>query len=340
MNATPDDSLPIPAAIERAAAAWFRRRDAGLSPDAQREFAAWLAADPRHRVAYARLDTLWAMLDRVAVDDLPSVSAARGPRRFWPAVAFAAAAAVVLAFLGWRDAGISRAQERTVVTGRGELERVELSDGSQVTLNTASTVAIRLGARERVVDLAAGEAAFAVAPDPARPFVVRVGSVHVQAVGTAFAIRRRDEAVEVLVTEGRVRVFDGASGRNLLAAGAPAGDAVLSAQQRAVVAAGSGRAEVSAVAPDAAARALAWQHKQLEFSEERLDRIAAEFNRYNRVQIVVADRELAAQTFGGKFPADEPAALVSVLEKTFRIAVERRGDTFVLRAPATRDAGR
>ncbi len=48
--------------------------------------------------------------------------------------------------------------------------------------------------------LEAGEAHFAVAPDAARPFVVRVGGVAVRAVGTAFNVRyAADGAVEVTV---------------------------------------------------------------------------------------------------------------------------------------------
>ena len=51
-----------------------------------------------------------------------------------------------------------------------------------------------------------GEAYFTVAKNPGRPFVVAAGGVGVRAVGTAFNVRLDSDAVEVLVTEGRVQV--------------------------------------------------------------------------------------------------------------------------------------
>jgi transmembrane sensor len=51
-----------------------------------------------------------------------------------------------------------------------------------------------------------GEAHFFVEKDPQRPFVVNAAGIDVRAVGTAFNVRIDPAAVEVLVTEGRVRV--------------------------------------------------------------------------------------------------------------------------------------
>ncbi|MES2694122.1 MAG: FecR domain-containing protein, partial [Verrucomicrobiota bacterium] len=77
--------------------------------------------------------------------------------------------------------------------------------------------------------------------------------------------------------------------------------------------------------------ALAWHNRRLEFSNEPLGTIAAEFNRYNRHQLTIDDPELATQRFGGKFSSDDIAALVRLLELNFGVTVERRDNETVLR---------
>ena len=59
--------------------------------------------------------------------------------------------------------------------------------------------------------------------------------------------------------------------------------------------------------------------------------IAAEFNRYNVHRLVVEDPELGAQRFGGKFPANDFAGLVRLLELNFGVVSERRENETVLR---------
>ena len=40
----------------QAAAGWVTKRDAGLNAEERRQLRAWLAADPRHALAFARAD--------------------------------------------------------------------------------------------------------------------------------------------------------------------------------------------------------------------------------------------------------------------------------------------
>ena len=72
-----------------------------------------------------------------------------------------------------------------------------LPDGSFASLNTASRVSVRFTPERRAVRLEEGEAWYQVAHDRARPFVVEAGPVRVQAVGTAFSVRRREGGVDV-----------------------------------------------------------------------------------------------------------------------------------------------
>jgi transmembrane sensor len=336
----------LPEAIQLAAAEWLVRQDHGLSTSERTEFARWLGADARHEAAYRELRETWSLLDHVPASRVPLPP--RRPRhRLWTGLAVAAAAAVAIAIVppALNRASREGADQRTA-TAIGEFGRLDLSDGSVVRLNTATAVTVAFSASERRVMLQSGEASFDVAKDTARPFVVRAGTVEVRAVGTAFNVRQRGDAIDVLVTEGSVRVDDAVSGTSLLparvegsvtvASAATAAATALSAGQRATISPSRGEhpkapVEIVDVAPPVMARVLAWHDRQLEFSEEPLANIAAEFNRYNEHRLVVDDPTLATQRFGGKFSANDFATLVHLLEANFGVIVERRENETVLR---------
>src|SRR5262249_39417186 len=88
----------------------------------------------------------------------------------------------------------------------GGIESVPTADGSTITLNTDSQIRVALSASERRIELKHGEAYFEVAHDPNRPFVVHAGNKRVIAVGTKFSVRRDYDDVQVVVTEGKVRL--------------------------------------------------------------------------------------------------------------------------------------
>jgi transmembrane sensor len=186
---------------------------------------------------------------------------------------------------------------------------------------------------ERRVKLTGGEAHFTVWKDKARPFVVDVGGIEVRAVGTAFNVRLEPGRVEVLVTEGRVAVQENAGPPP---AGAPAGDpgrstsdspTYLNASQRAVIdLAEAAPAVVTPVTADDINRDLSWQAPRLQFSETRLADAVAEFNRLNRQQIVIADRELHDRLIGGTVRPDNPEGFVRLLSETMEIRIENTSD--------------
>ncbi len=333
--------------IDQAAADWLARRYAGFSAAEAAEFERWRQADPRHALAYAGLEATWKLLDGVRAPGAEPVAPdpdALLPRarrfRLRPLVpALALAAALVVAYLGWWRPAQRAARHFSddAVTAVGGIHKLVLPDGSVVRLNTDSRVEVRYTADERRVRLVRGEAHFTVAKNPTRPFYVEAGRVAVRAVGTAFNVRLQREAVEVLVTEGQVRVDDRARGETLLAPRAPAAAPLLLAGERAVIPT-PGAAEARGPAVPAASvaageieRALAWRDRRLEFVSVPLAEIVAEFNRYNRARLSIDDPVLAARHFGGSFRADEPETLVRLLQSRFGLKVERRGDETVLR---------
>lgn len=337
MNPTPQKpGSRDPAEIEREAAHWILRRDRGLTAPEQDEFSHWLAADPRHGAALAEHRWGWDELDRLtglqtslgAVPD-PDLFARRGilrGRRGWwlaavSSLAVAAAVAAMIYIRRLEPAALNIAANIPVATTlAAPCERQTLEDGSIVELNRGAAIEIAFTAAERRVRLVRGEANFIVAKNPGRPFVVSAGSVDVRAVGTVFNVRLERAAVEVVVSEGRVKVEP--------AAGAPSPqETLLSVGQSAVVslATAAPTPQVATLTAAQIAARLAWQPRLLDFTGAPLAEIVAEFNRRNPVQLTLADPSLTAVRLSAAFRSDNVEGFVRLMESDFGMVAEWLG---------------
>lgn len=324
---------PERASVDADAADWLVAHDAGLTPERQREFEQWLAADPRHVVVWSEAQRAWARLDRLPeLPHLTNVPRIRGRQRSWPAWTAAAAALLAVGIFLWPQRqpasasappGIVRVAPKVVVFPDGS--RAKLNDGSEVTEHFTAT--------ERRVRLVRGEAHFSVEKDSVRPFVAEAGGVAVRAVGTAFNVRLDSTAIEVLVTEGRVAVAAEDSAKGTEAGGAKSELPGLQAGQRIIMGLmpEAPPPQITTMSAAEIARSLAWQGLRLRFNELSLDKVAAEFNRHNRTRLVVTE-SAADILVAGTFRADNVEVFVRFLEEGFRVSAERRSDgTIVLR---------
>lgn len=331
---------------EEAAADWLARRDVGLTPMQEQEFAAWLAADPQHTAAWTELESLWRVLDHAQAhgltEGMASELAARQRRRRWrvrlgwAGGGLAAAAAAVLFFVAPADrpAGPPPSAVRAVIF---RPEHRVLEDGSVVELNRGAEIAVHYSAARREVRLLRGEALFAVAKNAARPFVVTTAGVGVRAVGTAFAVKRGEDAVDVLVTEGRVAVDRPAAGAGGAVAPAPQAPVFVAAGGRLVVPTTGAEEEelsVETISTEEMTRRLAWRGAQMDLSGTRLQDAVDTLNREGRTRITVADSALADLRLSGIFNANNAEAFVRILEDNpdWGIVAERRADEIVLRS--------
>jgi transmembrane sensor len=111
---------------------------------------------------------------------------------------------------------------------------------------------------------------------------------------------------------------------------------VLEAGEKAIVSLGASptadsRTAVERLPPAQLATAVAWQQRMLAFDAAPLTAIVAEFNRFNRHQLVVADAALGSRRFGGSFRADDPDGFVALLAASSDVAVEKRERETVIR---------
>lgn len=227
-------------------------------------------------------------------------------------------------------------------------ERRLLPDGSAVELKEGAQIDVDYGGALRRVVLRKGEAHFEVEKD-ARGFVVEAAGVSVRAVGTAFSVQLGTAQVEVLVTEGRVRVAPASGTASVAKSGdaapPPASSSDLSeftvaqplvdAGHRAIVSLADEHPKVDPVTEAEAAEALSWRIPNLELSRTPLPEVIALMNRHapprQKLRFVIDGAGLSDVRLSGFLRIDNTEGLVRLLENDFGIQSERVGDTITLR---------
>lgn len=330
--------------IDRQASEWVVRLDKDASQSARADFDAWYAADARHQAAYLRQSEAWTRLDRLQALRPPDgkwsderTSTLRNwlsRRRRAPVVRRWMVAGIAATFLfatvGYvlRQSTVGVEETPKYVTGIGGFERVVLTDGSIVELNTDSQLRVTLDHDRRVVQLERGEATFRVAHDASRPFLVMVDGTVVRAIGTQFNVRRREQSIEVMVVEGVVAVgsVEALGSRRSI----PQPTTPLISAGKIAIAEPTGL-KLQEIESEEVTRALAWQSGMLSFNGQTLAEVVEEFNRYNRRKLVVADPRVAELRIGGHFRATSIDTFASLLERKFGIQITTDVDRIVLR---------
>lgn len=309
--------------IEDQAIGWLIRRDEpGWTEGDEANLAAWLQQSLANRAAFLRAEFGWAAADRIGAVGEAADFATRHPGApaLWRSAAIAASLMVALG-IGSSILPLQAPSEQTMRydTPRGGHKLVRLGDGSRIELNTQSAVRTAIDAKRREIWLDSGEAYFEVARNEGKAFVVHAGGRTITVLGTRFAVRRDGDRVMVNVVEGRVKVED-SNWDNASAAIVTAGDTVIA------------RAGSTLIAPKSAERverAIAWRGGMLTFNLISLSEVAAEFNRYNQVQLSV-DPSAAAIPIGGTFRAANVEAFARLLNDAYGLKAERVRERIII----------
>ena len=188
-----------------------------------------------------------------------------------------------------------------------------LADGSVVELKAGAEIEVHFTPELRRVVLRGGEAHFAVAKNPARPFVVVAGDTEVRAVGTVFDVRRDGRTVTVSMVEGLVDV----TGANI----PPAEPQRLAAGQQVRVSATGRQTQTINVADT-----TSWTQGRLVFRDKPLADAVSEVNRYLTQKIVLAPGTPGDVPVSGVFLTGDRDAFVSAASELFQLTATTETD--------------
>ncbi|KQX42207.1 MULTISPECIES: FecR family protein [unclassified Ensifer] len=309
------DRQTIDDSVLQAAAGWVARMQSEDATIIDRQaFERWLDEHADHRAAYEELRALWSDLGEVPIPEgrLGQLRAQRR-RRVGGFVGLCLAAGVAILSLATPYGDRWRAD---YYTGVGEVRRIALEDGTQVDLNTDTALVVRYDQGQRKVRLLRGEAFFAVAKNPQRPFVVEDGSISATALGTRYSVGATgaDRAADVKVEEGRVEV-EAAGQKAILGAGEAA---TIDRQGRLFLT----KTDVAA--------GTAWRDGKLVFSRRPLREVLSTLERYRRGRILLIDEKAGALEVSGIFDLHDTDDALSVLEASLPLRVLRLSGFMVL----------
>jgi transmembrane sensor len=361
--------------LRASAAAWHDRlsRDDATEWD-RREFDRWQAESFEHRRAYAEIQQVWNLLG--AIPHEPEILVLRHetalrltrsamthvrPLRLAIAATLLLVLGGVVALIGAQPVAtrsllgriLSPGSNRTYSTNVGELLSVTLIEGTRVTLDTQSQLAVAFSKRERDVHLIRGQALFEVAKDSARPFVVTAGTRRFVAVGTAFNVRVSTDQIQVTMIEGTVRVEpDAGAGTSAPATKAAhrdgmgtsdASDSELhSALNRIATIKMGDQLVIDAHQADQvhsvdAGQVITWQRGELVFDDTSLADAVGELNRYSASTITIADPQLGRLRISGTFASNRPDLFVEAITDYFHIDAARTSSGTILSERGQKD---
>ncbi len=341
---------------------WFLQfEEPGVDEPDRGGFSEWLLRSPAHVEEYLQVSSSWCLVNAGTegaadanalvsaakahhandnVVPLPSRSARSAPpasletghghsrRTWWVALA----ATLVSGALGITY--LNRQSPVIFETAVGKQDSFKLQDGSVVFLNPNSRARLTWSAGERHIDLDRGEARFAVAKDPGRPFTVTTTTATVRVVGTVFNVRAEPRSTQVAVLEGQVEV-------TVASAGDSADETPPSTTERSSTAHSPTIERVRLAAGERAAvtqrgiqtnegppmeSVTAWTERRLVFRDQPLGDVIREFNRYRTHPLVLDDPDLAALRINGVFDPDDPDSLLTYLGLYETVQVDRRSD--------------
>ena len=296
------ETIQPPSSLEDEALAWVARLHSGHATDQDRRACeAWQHVSPSHAEAFQNASHLW--------EELGHAGSRRRPRarlRRWSLIC------CVLLLIGWfswepflQQVRLQTAHHRTAV---GQQEPFVLPDGSRLVLNTDTALNVLFSAQQREILLLKGEAAFAVAPDPARPFTVRSHDTATTALGTRFVVHTGTDSVTVTVTEHAVQLSSSKTSWS--------SPGVLQEGQQISYSANAGWSAAHAVDP---AQVAAWQRGKIIFDAQPLGAVVADLNRYRHGHIFILNPALRSLPVTGVFEINDPDAALRIIEQTLGI---------------------
>ena len=217
---------------------------------------------------------------------------------------------------------------QTFRTGIGEQHFVTLDDGSTISINTDTELTVHFSSGSRKIVMKRGEANFTVAHDADRPFEVYAADGVTRAIGTAFNVLINKNRVSIAVMEGVVEVAS-AGGENTPITRLQVGDAVdyLPAGAMPVR-----RANLK--------RIRAWEEKKIYFEETSLGQMVAEYNRYSKSRLVLANNVDRNLSVSGVFRIGNLDSLLFTLKEVFGIShIKEDNRVLLIRQIATSNAG-
>lgn len=201
----------------------------------------------------------------------------------------------------------------------GDKVQLTLPDKSSVKLNSESSLSYTYVNGKRIVRLE-GEGYFQVSKDAKHPFIVQVGDLNIEVLGTCFNVHsyKENNFVETSLIEGSVRLYDSVS---------PSESFVLKPFQKAVY---SKNSRKICFHDTDNIKETAWMQDQLVFESEKLSSVLYKIERWYGVHINLLCPEIANDPITGSFKDEQLLYVMEALKYQYGINYEITGNNVTI----------
>lgn len=304
-------SQPGATAVKQAIQLMLRLRESGHAPALQQECRQWRTAHHEHEQAWQRVIHLHQDLDLRAIPGagLALQTLETSQRRLHRRQALKLLGGVAMvgtaAWLG-KDLDAVNAWTSDYATGTGERRSFALPDGSQMQLNTRSTVDLAFNDQQRLVRLKQGE--LMIACNPQRSLLVETRDALLEGFEGRFVARQDSDCTQVSVSHGRVAIHRPDNGQLQW---------IESGQNWRLDALGTHQLEQ--VDMDA----MAWTEGLIVTRNMRLFDFLAQVSRYRHGYLGCSD-DIADLRLSGVFRLEDPEQLLQLIPRTLPVRLRQR----------------
>lgn len=225
---------------------------------------------------------------------------------WWKAAAVVLPLAGIAAWLWWSRPAGSEIVE--YVNDSQGVKTFRLDDGSEISLNRHARLTVRKSTpREAWLE---GEAFFTITAHPSRPFVVHTRhQLDVTVLGTSFNVKSGENATEVVLNTGKVKVGSGDSA------------VILQPGEMAVYDAGA--RQMSRQHADTLLH-TSWKNDLVPYREQRLKDVVKSLGDQFGYAVAFSDTTTEALLFTGYLSTNDLQQSIHTLEETFSIKISIR----------------
>lgn len=240
----------------------------------------------------------------------------------WYRIAAAIAVITLLSVTAWNIAVMNNQETSAPFLAEvpsGNKVQLTLPDKSSVKLNSESSLAYTYQKGKRMVQLS-GEAYFHVSKDKEHPFVVQVGDLNIEVLGTSFNVRSYNDSdlIETSLVEGSIRLYDSKY---------PAEAFILKPNQKAIY---SGNRQISVYDTDNI-KETAWIHNHLVFESEKLSAVFHKIERWYGVKIDLQYPEIANDRITGSFRNEQLPYVMEALKMQYGFDYNIAGNNITIK---------
>ena len=299
-----------------------------------RELEAWVQADAEHKAHFIAFKKTW-LLTGIQEDTIPvnlekqweqvaskTIQKAKivplkksNTQRRWLAIAASLLVLAVASFFLFQNTDVPTP---LLVHAGDSRQEVDLSDGSKIQLNQASSLSYLLNpaSGQREVQLE-GDAFFDVAKDKEHPFVIRADALIIEVLGTSFYVdvRKNQSEIQVMVESGRVATRFGEQ------------ELVLQANDKVIFDKKTFQLQKS-TNQDVNFNAL--KTKTLVFEKTPLETVIFALNRQYHADIRIENKALQSCPLTATYNNKSLASILKILEQTLGIQIKENGQQILI----------